>query len=68
MLVAMPTTHAPEVLHNITSPWPFGMYRIDILGPFPIAKDQIKFLLVTMDYFTKWIEDKLLTTIMAQKV
>nr|KYP61843.1 Pol polyprotein [Cajanus cajan] len=29
---------------------------MDILGPFPPAKDQLKFLLVAIDYFTKWIE------------
>nr|KYP55351.1 Transposon Ty3-I Gag-Pol polyprotein [Cajanus cajan] len=29
---------------------------MDILGPFPSAKGQLKFLLVAIDYFTKWIE------------
>nr|KYP72079.1 Pol polyprotein [Cajanus cajan] len=29
---------------------------MDILGPFPPAKGQLKFLLVVIDYFTKWIE------------
>nr|KYP41879.1 Pol polyprotein [Cajanus cajan] len=29
---------------------------MDILGPFPHAKGQLKFLLVAIDYFTKWIE------------
>nr|KYP37170.1 Pol polyprotein [Cajanus cajan] len=29
---------------------------MDILGPFPLAKGQLKFLLVAIDYFTKWIE------------
>nr|KYP32467.1 Pro-Pol polyprotein [Cajanus cajan] len=29
---------------------------MDILGPFPPAKGQVKFLLVAIDYFTKWIE------------
>lgn len=29
---------------------------MDILGPFPIALRQLKFLIVTVDYFTKWIE------------
>nr|KYP65243.1 Transposon Ty3-I Gag-Pol polyprotein [Cajanus cajan] len=29
---------------------------MDILGPFPPAKGQLKFLLVAIDYFTKWIE------------
>nr|KYP60935.1 Transposon Ty3-I Gag-Pol polyprotein [Cajanus cajan] len=29
---------------------------MDILGPFPPVKGQLKFLLVAVDYFTKWIE------------
>ena len=41
---------------------------MDILGPFPTTKGQVKFLLFTVDYFTKWIEAKTLTTIIAQKV
>nr|KYP72708.1 Gypsy retrotransposon integrase-like protein 1 [Cajanus cajan] len=46
----------PEVLHQMTSPWPFAQWGMDILGPFPPAKGQLKFLLVAIDYFTKWIE------------
>jgi len=29
-----------EELHHITSPWPFTMWGMDILGPFPLAKGQ----------------------------
>nr|KYP59385.1 Pro-Pol polyprotein [Cajanus cajan] len=29
---------------------------MDILGPFSPVKGQLKFLLVVIDYFTKWIE------------
>nr|KYP33022.1 Pol polyprotein [Cajanus cajan] len=41
---------------------------MDILGPFPLAKGQCKFLLVAIDYFTKWIEAEPLATIMAGMV
>nr|KYP52415.1 Pro-Pol polyprotein [Cajanus cajan] len=54
-----------EELHNISSPWPFAMWGMDILGPFPIAKGQCKFLLVAVDYFTKWVEAKPLANITA---
>lgn len=48
--------HAPlEKLPNILSLWPFDLWGMDILGPFLIAKGQVKFLLVFIDYFTKWI-------------
>lgn len=56
-----------EELHNITFPWPFAMWGMDILRPFPITKTQIKFLLITMDY-TKWIEAEPLENITTQKV
>nr|KYP63266.1 Pol polyprotein [Cajanus cajan] len=39
-----------------------------LLGPFPIAKGQCKFLLVAVDYFTKWIEAEPLATITANNV
>ena len=35
---------------------PFSKWGMDILGPFPVAAGQKKFLLVGVDYFTKWVE------------
>nr|KYP65463.1 Transposon Ty3-I Gag-Pol polyprotein [Cajanus cajan] len=46
----------PAALHQMMSSWPFAQWGMDILGPFPPAKGQLKFLLVAIDYFTKWIE------------
>ncbi|RDY09050.1 Retrovirus-related Pol polyprotein, partial [Mucuna pruriens] len=46
----------PENLHHVTSPWHFFKWRMDILGPFPPTPGQIKFLIVAVDYFTKWVE------------
>ncbi|KAL0386594.1 UNVERIFIED_CONTAM: hypothetical protein Slati_4545300 [Sesamum latifolium] len=34
----------------------FTQWGIDIVGRFPIATGQKKFLLVAIDYFTKWVE------------
>nr|KYP56992.1 Gypsy retrotransposon integrase-like protein 1 [Cajanus cajan] len=47
---------SPEALHRMMSAWPFSQWGMDILGLFPPAKGQLKFLLVAIDYFTKWIE------------
>jgi len=58
----------PEILHSIMSPWPFAMWVMDIIGSFPPRKGQSKFLLVGIDYFTKWIEAEPLATITAKKV
>ncbi|XP_020206481.1 uncharacterized protein LOC109791584 [Cajanus cajan] len=57
-----------EQLHSISSPWPFALWGMDILGPFPLAKGQCKFLLVAVDYFTKWIEAEPLATITTSNV
>ncbi|GJW74205.1 reverse transcriptase domain-containing protein [Tanacetum coccineum] len=47
-----------EKLNLITSPWSFYKWGIDIAGPFPEGPGKVKFLIVAMDYFTKWIEAK----------
>nr|KYP57314.1 Transposon Ty3-I Gag-Pol polyprotein [Cajanus cajan] len=57
-----------EELHSISSPWPFAMWGMDILEPFLIAKGQCKFLLVAVDYFTKWGEVEPLANITAANV
>ncbi|RDY08230.1 Tf2-9, partial [Mucuna pruriens] len=41
---------------------------VDILGPFPLAPGQIKFLIVAVDYFTKWIEAEPVVVISVEKV
>ena len=52
-----------EPLMSISSPWPFQQWGLDILGPLPIGKGQCKFIIVTVDYFTKWAEAEPLATI-----
>ncbi|GJW97826.1 reverse transcriptase domain-containing protein [Tanacetum coccineum] len=41
-----------------------GIYKwgIDISGPFPEGQRKVKFLIVAIDYFTKWIEAKPIQT------
>ncbi|RDX77092.1 Gypsy retrotransposon integrase-like protein 1, partial [Mucuna pruriens] len=48
---------APSTLHNLTAPWPFSMWGIDVIGPIePKASNGHRFILVAIDYFTKWVE------------
>ncbi|KAL0400069.1 UNVERIFIED_CONTAM: Transposon Tf2-11 polyprotein [Sesamum radiatum] len=49
-------TSASRALTTMLSPCPFMQWGIDIVGPFPLAAGQRKFLLVAIDYFTKWVE------------
>ena len=42
------------VLNPLSSPWPFAQWGFDIVGPFPKAAGNRRWLLVDTDYFTKW--------------
>ncbi|MCI11506.1 gypsy retrotransposon integrase-like protein, partial [Trifolium medium] len=57
-----------EHLSSVVSPWPFFKWGVDILGPFPEATGQVNFLVVAMDYFTKWIEVEPVATITAERI
>ena len=52
----------------IFSPLPFAQWGIDIVGPLPMGKGQIKFAIVAIDYFTKWAEDEPLASIPEKKM
>ncbi|KAL0458916.1 UNVERIFIED_CONTAM: hypothetical protein Slati_0518800 [Sesamum latifolium] len=52
----LPHTSASRTPHYHVIPCPFRQWGIDIVGPFPLAAGQRKFLLVAVDYFTKWIK------------
>ncbi|KAK8913989.1 hypothetical protein KSP39_PZI024103 [Platanthera zijinensis] len=46
----------PVALTSIQGAWPFAQWGIDLLGPLPLASGQRKFIIMAIDYFTKWIE------------
>ncbi|GJT93954.1 reverse transcriptase domain-containing protein, partial [Tanacetum coccineum] len=47
---------------------PFYKWGIDISGPFLKAQGKVKFLIVVVDYFTKWIEAKPVATITGNQI
>ncbi|GJZ15587.1 reverse transcriptase domain-containing protein, partial [Tanacetum coccineum] len=67
-------THpSPQEIYNkkltpITSPLSLYKWGIDISGPFLEAEGKAKFLIVAIDYFTKWIEAKPVATIKGNQV
>nr|GEX58196.1 reverse transcriptase domain-containing protein [Tanacetum cinerariifolium] len=65
---AGPRKAPQQPLTPITVPWPFYKWGIDIASPFLEGPGKVKFLIVTMDYFTKWIEAKAVTTITGGQV
>ena len=59
-----PNIHYPRgVLNPLSSPWPFAQWRLGIVGPFPKVVGNKKYLLVGIDYFTKWVEAEPLANI-----
>nr|GEY82771.1 reverse transcriptase domain-containing protein [Tanacetum cinerariifolium] len=62
------TRHPQQPLTPITALWPFYKWGIDIASPFPEGPGKVKFLIVAMDYFTKWIEAKAVAMITGGQV
>jgi len=58
----------PAELKSLTSRSPFAWWGIDLLGPFPKAVGQLKYLVVVVDYSIKWIEVEPLAKITAKNV
>ncbi|XP_022026370.1 uncharacterized protein LOC110927055 [Helianthus annuus] len=60
--------HAPKTMRPknelvpVTTAWPFQQWGIDMVGPFPEAPGAVKFIIVVVDYFTKWVEAKALAS------
>ncbi|XP_060200829.1 uncharacterized protein LOC132629109 [Lycium barbarum] len=47
----------PSELHTMSAPWPFAAWGMDVIGPIePKASNGHRFILVAIDYFTKWVE------------
>ena len=55
-------------LTSIQSVLPFDKWRMDLLGPFPSAKGQRKFVIVAIDYFSKYVEAEPLSIITDKQV
>jgi hypothetical protein len=57
------------MLHPIIKPWPFHGWALDFIGQIHLASSiGHRFLLVAMDYFTKWMEAVPLKNVMHREV
>ncbi|KAK3012697.1 hypothetical protein RJ639_009853 [Escallonia herrerae] len=54
-------------LTSVVSPIPFAIWGMDLMVPFSLAFGQQRFVIVAIDYFTKWIEAEALATITSAK-
>ena len=59
---------APVELTMISSPWPFAAWGIDLIGSLPTGKGGVRYAVVAIDYFTKWVEVEPLATITSKRV
>ena len=57
-----------EKLTPMMTLWSFAQWGLDIMGPFPTTIRQLKFLVVGIDYFTKWVETEALVAITEKNV
>ncbi|CAL9011062.1 unnamed protein product [Prunus brigantina] len=57
-----------EPLTAMVNPWPFAQWGLDLIGPMPEGKGQVKYAVVAVDYFTKWAEAEALATITAARI
>nr|GEV45815.1 reverse transcriptase domain-containing protein [Tanacetum cinerariifolium] len=48
---------------SIMAPWPFYQWGMDILRPLSQAAKRVKYVIVAIDYFTKWMKAKPLAKI-----
>ncbi|XP_071715219.1 uncharacterized protein [Rutidosis leptorrhynchoides] len=55
-------------LTPVSSAWSFYKWAIDIVGPFNRSTGNAKFLVVAIDFFTKWVEAKALAKITGENV
>ena len=59
----------PHDLYCMTTPWPFATWGIDVIGKIaPPGSNGHEFILVAIDYFTKWVEAKSYKVLTSQKV
>ncbi|GAA0153523.1 hypothetical protein LIER_11739 [Lithospermum erythrorhizon] len=54
---------SPTTMTPIIKPIPFAMWGIDLVGKLPKAKGSAEFVVVAVDYFSKWAEAAPLTKI-----
>jgi hypothetical protein len=49
----------PSSLTQLIQPtWPLQRWGLDLLGPLPIAQGNLKYVVVAVEYFSKWIKVK----------
>jgi transposase InsO family protein len=62
-------SHVPSApMKSISNSWSFNKWGIDLIEPFVPSKGQVKFLVMVVDYFTKWVEARPLAAITMARI
>ena len=57
------------MLNSLSSPWPFAAWGIDIIGEIrPNASNGHEYIVVPIDYFSRWIEVESFGTLRAKQM
>jgi len=57
-----------EPLHSIKITQPFERIGIDIVGPLPETENKNKYMVVAIEYLTKWVEIRALDKVTAENI
>lgn len=57
----------PTEINLMSTPWPFFVWGIDLVGSLPTGKDGVKYAIFAVDYSTKWVEAEPMNTITSKK-
>ena len=59
----------PTMLNSLSSPWPSAAWGIDIIGEIrPNTSNGYKYIVVAIDYFSRWIEVESFGTLKAKQM
>ena len=58
----------PKELISMTNPWSFVVWGIDLIGRLPKGRGSMQYIVVVVDYFTKWVEVIALASITPAKI
>ena len=52
----------------MTNPWPFIVWGMGLIGRLPKGRGSMQYVVVAIDYFTKWLEAEVLASITPTKI
>ena len=56
------------MLNSLSSPWPFAAWGIDIIGEIRPNASNGEYIVVAIDYFSRWIEAESFATLKAKQM